>query len=1145
MRFVNYLILAVVIIAVILLISIQPQITGFATDPIGNNESGLVALWHVNEGTGSTTADSSGNGHTGTIYGATWVDGKFNKALKFNGVDNYIDVASIPALNEFTIEAWVNYSSLSPVYNTSGIVRRGGWGTKGFTFFVREDGFLYLDTFGNGSYSGIRTEQNILNNWVHVAVTYKSGVGKIYFNGVLQDTGSMPNYEPEAGGACIACPPSADWGANKYANATFDEIAIYNRALSDSEILNHYNIGMSGGAGNPTASTTASQTSGTSPLSVSFTCSGSGGTSPYTYSWTFGDGGTSTSQNPSHTYSAGTFSAICTVTDSASKTGTSSQTITATGVDTTAPTVSVSHSPSSPTTSISVILTATAIDNVGVTGINVYVDGASKKTCTSSPCSTTAQTYSLGTHTYYATASDAAGNSGRDPAPGTKSFTVINASSSCTNLTWLHVDGKYLKNECGQQLFLRGAAFPDLSWRTTFQGGVADRFNQYVKLTNGRANVIRVPMYPGPPEDFDLAVDELVNLATQNNVYIVLENHGGVDLTQNTTYYMNWYLHWVNKYKNNPTVVGIELWNEPYVDDTAFINYMTQATQTITAANPKLLIFVSSNSYWRIDPYWIQHPLPGNVVYTWDYYYMNWQPEVKQFYYNQQWSAAYNETYGWIDYVIGDALRANLPVLASEFGWYNDYAPVYPQYRSEPEWRHNMNDYMSVINNMDTNWYIWMWWDNPDHTGLANDSYSTLTPYGQIWAQYLVGTRPGNQTPPSCTESWSCGNWSSCVGGTQTRTCSDTNACGTTNSKPATSQSCTPPCTESWSCTDWSSCTNGSQARTCTDQNSCGTTNNKPTTSQSCQSCVESWTCGSWSNCIGSIQSRTCADGNNCGTTNDKPTTSQSCQSCVESWICTDWSTCSNNLQSRICTDQKSCGTTIYKPNESQSCQSNIVSPPAPSGGAGSGISFGGAAGIGGIASSGGQTETKTKEVSSKVAYVSGPLSFNYNLPLHKIELTAMFGLSNSKIVVEDLGTIIPNKTSPPGKIIYKFFEVDPTNIDRNSVSNIKIYFKVNSSYYPNNNIDATTTKLLRWNSTDWQELDTKKISTDNNYYYFESSTPGLSLFAISTAGPSIAQFTIDWSSLKLNNTSLEYVAIVVVFVLLLVILLKKRRKYY
>jgi len=82
------------------------------------------------------------------------------------------------------------------------------------------------------------------------------------------------------------------------------------------------------------ATGTVNATSGTAPLLVSFTCAPTGGKGPYTYSWTFGDGGTSAQRNPGYVYSiGGTFTAIVTVTDSASHTAQwSSATITVTGV---------------------------------------------------------------------------------------------------------------------------------------------------------------------------------------------------------------------------------------------------------------------------------------------------------------------------------------------------------------------------------------------------------------------------------------------------------------------------------------------------------------------------------------------------------------------------------------------------------------------------------------------------------------------------------------------------------------------------------------------------------------------------------------------------------------------------------------------
>ena len=67
-----------------------------------------VALYHFNEGSGTTIHDASGNGNDGTIHGATWTtEGKFGDALSFDG-NSYIDIDNdIDLKNEATFEAWV------------------------------------------------------------------------------------------------------------------------------------------------------------------------------------------------------------------------------------------------------------------------------------------------------------------------------------------------------------------------------------------------------------------------------------------------------------------------------------------------------------------------------------------------------------------------------------------------------------------------------------------------------------------------------------------------------------------------------------------------------------------------------------------------------------------------------------------------------------------------------------------------------------------------------------------------------------------------------------------------------------------------------------------------------------------------------
>jgi len=76
------------------------------------SQKGLVGYWRFDEGIGSTAKDSSPYGNDGTIYGATWVDGKFGKALYFDGVDDSAKVETQffdPYIaKQFTLTMWVN-----------------------------------------------------------------------------------------------------------------------------------------------------------------------------------------------------------------------------------------------------------------------------------------------------------------------------------------------------------------------------------------------------------------------------------------------------------------------------------------------------------------------------------------------------------------------------------------------------------------------------------------------------------------------------------------------------------------------------------------------------------------------------------------------------------------------------------------------------------------------------------------------------------------------------------------------------------------------------------------------------------------------------------------------------------------------------
>src|SRR5207253_6948477 len=77
--------------------------------------TGLVAAYGFEDGAGTTAADASGNGNTGTLSGPAWTSsGRFGGALSFDGVDDWVTVADADSLDltsGMTLEAWVNPST--------------------------------------------------------------------------------------------------------------------------------------------------------------------------------------------------------------------------------------------------------------------------------------------------------------------------------------------------------------------------------------------------------------------------------------------------------------------------------------------------------------------------------------------------------------------------------------------------------------------------------------------------------------------------------------------------------------------------------------------------------------------------------------------------------------------------------------------------------------------------------------------------------------------------------------------------------------------------------------------------------------------------------------------------------------------------
>ncbi len=211
----------------------------YIPESLSELRNGLVAYYPLD----GNTSDLSGNGNDGTNSGATYTQsGKLGGAYSFDGSNDYINVPDSSVLdltNQITLSAWVYISNY---VSWGGIVGKG-------------DGSFgpYSMQLGSGN-SNLRLSYNMQDPWTNyldsnsiisqgqwslVTITYDGSNVKHYINGNLDRTTSFStSFSQTNADICIGCDPP---GANEFFNGKVDEVAIWNRALVDGEILQLYN----------------------------------------------------------------------------------------------------------------------------------------------------------------------------------------------------------------------------------------------------------------------------------------------------------------------------------------------------------------------------------------------------------------------------------------------------------------------------------------------------------------------------------------------------------------------------------------------------------------------------------------------------------------------------------------------------------------------------------------------------------------------------------------------------------------------------------------------------------------------------------------------------------------------------------------
>jgi hypothetical protein len=221
----------------------------YALPPVTN---GLVGCWKFDEGSGVTAVDSSSNGNNGVIVNQTYSTDTISQSLssfslRFNTTQegyaySYVTIPDSPSLRPssgLTLAAWVKTDTYH--YSVRHIISKqyGDGASDSYMLYYYSGNLVFVFQSGVGGVWSIQTGTPTDNVWHHIVATYDMSSMRLYVDGVektsMATTESIlyDNKPVLIGADCNNAEHISDEGWDGF----IDEVLIYNRALSQAEIM--------------------------------------------------------------------------------------------------------------------------------------------------------------------------------------------------------------------------------------------------------------------------------------------------------------------------------------------------------------------------------------------------------------------------------------------------------------------------------------------------------------------------------------------------------------------------------------------------------------------------------------------------------------------------------------------------------------------------------------------------------------------------------------------------------------------------------------------------------------------------------------------------------------------------------------------
>jgi hypothetical protein len=206
------------------------------------NKGKPIARWKFDETEGTTAYDTSGNGNHGTLQNSpTWVSGKLNNAISFDGTGDSVEYSSLASTSKnVSLTAWVKAASIEAsggtvisignyIYILLESLRTAGWFYDGTSLRATGPNVAYTD-----------------NQWHYYAYTFDgdNNLQRFFIDGDLVSTNTNESQIQYSGlGSVTSIGSDANGGTTSNLGGIVDDVRIYNYALTPTQVKSVMNDG--------------------------------------------------------------------------------------------------------------------------------------------------------------------------------------------------------------------------------------------------------------------------------------------------------------------------------------------------------------------------------------------------------------------------------------------------------------------------------------------------------------------------------------------------------------------------------------------------------------------------------------------------------------------------------------------------------------------------------------------------------------------------------------------------------------------------------------------------------------------------------------------------------------------------------------